>query len=82
MYNSIQQFNQFGVKNIEKIIGNFIEQENHDIADLVIGLQKPLQELQCMLISETIESLDKQLRKSSERKENWSIVRSNDCNMW
>jgi hypothetical protein len=80
MYNSIQQFNQFGVKNIEKIIKTFIEQENHDIADLVIGLQKPLQELQCMLISETIEDLDEQLRKSSERKENWSITRSCDCN--
>jgi hypothetical protein len=80
MYNSIQHFNQFGLKIIEKVIKTFIEQENHDIADLVIGLQKPLQELQCMLISETIEDLDEQLRESSERKEKWSIVRSDDCN--
>ena len=37
MYNSIQQFNEFGVKIIEKVIKDFINQGNNDIADLVIG---------------------------------------------
>jgi|AntAceMinimDraft_17_1070374.scaffolds.fasta_scaffold37686_1 hypothetical protein len=80
MYNSIQHFNEFGVKIIEKVIKDFINQGNNDIADLVIGLQKPLQELQCSLIAETIECLDEELRKSDKRKEKWSIVRSGDCN--
>ncbi len=35
MYTSLQHFNEFGVKKIEKEIKNFIE-EKKDIADLVI----------------------------------------------
>ena len=34
MYNSIQHFNEFGAKRIEKKIKNFIE-EGKDLADLV-----------------------------------------------
>lgn len=43
-------------------------------------MQKPLQELQCILISEIIEDLDEQVRKSRERKEKWSIIRNDDIN--
>ncbi len=80
MYNSIQHFMELGVKNIEKIIKDFINGENNDISNLVIGLQKPLQELQCSIISETIESLDDELRKSSKRKGKWLIDRNDDLN--
>lgn len=80
MYNSIQHFIDFGVKNIEKIIRDFIDGNNCDIANLVLGLQKPLQELQCNLISETIELLDDELRKSSIRKDKWFIDRNDDLN--
>lgn len=46
MNNSIQQFMENGVKNLEKIIKNFISDENMDIGELVLKLNKPLQELQ------------------------------------
>ncbi len=44
MYNSIQQFNEFGVGKIEKIIKNFMEDSSTGIGDLVMALDKPLQE--------------------------------------
>ena len=37
-----------------------------------------MQELQCSLIAETIECLDAELRKNEERKEKWSIIRSDN----
>lgn len=80
MYKSILQFNELGVKKIEKIIKSFIEQQNQDIGDFVISLEKPLQELQRSLIAETIEMIDEIYRKDTLRKKNWNIVRSCDPN--
>lgn len=74
MYNSIQYFNKFGVKNIEKMIKSFIK-EKKDIADLVFGLQENLFELGRNIIIEVLEDMDKTLRESAVRKKNWEIVR-------
>lgn len=80
MYNSILQFNEFGVKKIEELLKNFIEQPQQDVGDLVMALEKPLKELQCNLIAETLETIDELYRKDPVRKKKWSIVRSNDNN--
>ncbi len=80
MYNSILHFNEFGVKIIEEVIKNFIDQPNQDIGDLVISLDKPLRELQSSIIAETIETIDELYREDPVRKKKWNIVRSNDTN--
>ena len=59
MYKSIQHFNEFGVKKIEKVVESFITDESMDIGDLVISLDKPLRELQRAIIKETLEEIDK-----------------------
>jgi len=41
MYNSIQHFNEFGVKKIENEIKNFME-GNKNIVGLILALQKIL----------------------------------------
>ncbi len=80
MYNSILQFNELGVKKLEEIIKNFIEQPKQDIGDLVMSLDKPLKELQRSLIAETLETIDEIYTNDAVRKKNWSIVRSNEYN--
>lgn len=74
MYNSIQHFNEFGVKKIEETIKSFIS-ESRDLTDLVIGLQKDLFELGRNIITEVLENLDDELRKSKLRKQRWEIIR-------
>lgn len=80
MYNSILQFNEFGVKFLEKVIKKFIEEPKQDIGDLVMSLEKPLKELQCNLIAETLEIIDEIYRKDPVRKKKWNIIRQNDAN--
>lgn len=80
MHNSIQQFMEQGIVNIEKIIKNFTSNEKMDIGELVLELNKPLQELQRNLVKETIESIDEVYRSSSYRKDKYVIERSKDKN--
>ncbi len=56
MYNSIQQFNEGGVKKIEKVVKKFIC-EKEDFADLVLGLKESLFELGRDLLKEIIEDM-------------------------
>lgn len=74
MYDSIQHFNEFGVRKIEETIKSFLR-ESRDVADLVIGLQKNLFELGRNIITEVLEDLDEELRKNVHRKKHWEIVR-------
>ncbi len=74
MYNSIQQFNEFGLRKIEKVIETFVS-EKKDIADLVLGLQESLYELGRSIVSEVLEDMDEHIRNSAERKKRYEIVR-------
>jgi len=74
MYNSIQQFNEFGLKKIEKTIETFIS-EKRNLADLVLGLQESLYELGRNIIAEVLEDMDEHIRNSTERKKRYEIVR-------
>lgn len=80
MHNSIQHFIEFGVKNIEKIIKSFIENQEMNLGEFVLDLGKPLQELQRAIIAETIEDIDQVYRKSTYRKERYVIEKSNESN--
>ena len=56
MYNSIQHFNEFGVKKIEERIKKFIN-EGQDLADLVLGLGEDVFELIRNIIVEVLEDI-------------------------
>lgn len=45
MYNSIQQFIDLGITEIEKSIKKFVRDGKMSVGDLVIGLNKPLLEI-------------------------------------
>lgn len=77
MYNSIQHFNEFGVKKIEEAIKKFIG-EHKDLADLIIGLQENLFELGRHIIKEVLEDMDEYLRSCEVRKRDWEIVRKDE----
>ncbi len=67
MYNSIQQFLDFGIANIRETVKSFIEQGD-DVANLVLWLQKDIFELGRNIVSEVLEGMDEHLRKSEPRK--------------
>jgi hypothetical protein len=80
MYNSIQHFNEIGVRKIEETIKNFIS-EKKDLADLVFGLQESLYELGRNIVTEVLEDMDQHLRESAVRKKDWEIVRKDKTSL-
>lgn len=74
MYNSIQHFNEFGVKKIEEKVKDFI-QEGKDLADLVLGLREDIFDLARGVLKEVLEDMDQYLRADGVRKSSWEIVR-------
>ncbi|PKM53668.1 MAG: hypothetical protein CVV00_11365 [Firmicutes bacterium HGW-Firmicutes-5] len=80
MQTSIQQFMEFGIKKIEKIVESFMNDETMNIGEFVLGLEKPLQELQREIIAETIEGIDEVYRNSIYRTNRYVIERSKDPN--
>ena len=80
MYNSILHFNEFGIKKIEKVIKDFMDNNNRDLGDLVMELEKPMQELQREIIKETIEAVDEIYRNDQDRKKDYHIERREEKN--
>ncbi len=80
MYNSLQHFNEFGTKKIEKVIKSFIN-EKKDLADLVFGLQETLFELGRNIVKEVLEDMDDYLRNSAIRLEDWEVVRKDETGL-
>lgn len=80
MYNSIQQFLDFGIANIRETVKSFIEQGD-DVANLVLGLQKDIFELGRNIVSEVLEGMDEHLRKSGCRKQQWEVIRKDNTSI-
>jgi len=73
MYNSIQHFNEYGVKKLEAIVNEFIKNKK-DISELILALRENLFELGRNIITEVLEDMDEYLRGSAMRKKEWEIV--------
>lgn len=80
MYNSIQQFLDFGIANIRETVKSFIEQGD-DVANLVLGLQKDIFELGRNIVAEVLDGMDEHLRKSGCRKQQWEIIRKDNASV-
>ena len=77
MYNTIQHFEEIGIKKIEKIIESFIK-DPKDMASFVTGIRDEVVSLGLSVIQETLEDMDQQIRSSQKRKEKWNIVRKDE----
>jgi hypothetical protein len=80
MYNSIQHFNEFGVKRIEKTVKNFIK-DGKDLADLILELKEDLFKLGRDILEEVLEDMDDYLRNCEVRKQDWEIVRKDKTSL-
>ena len=80
MNNSILHFNEFGVKNIEKVMENFSE-DMTKVAEMVKGVTENVVNLGLSIIAEELEEYDEWLRKSSKRKEEWQIVKRDETTL-
>lgn len=80
MYNSIQQFLDFGIANIRETVKSFIEQGD-DVANLVLGLQKDIFELGRNIVAEVLDGMDEHLRKSGCRKQQWEVIRKDNASV-
>lgn len=74
MYTSIKQFEESGIKKIEKVIENFIKTPT-DMASFVYGIRDQVIELGLNIIRETLEDCDQMLRESYKRRLDWQIVK-------
>jgi len=74
MIKSIQQFEEVGVKKLEKLLKTFV-QEPQKHAEFIYGMTDHVIQLGLDLIAETFESMDDELRESGFRKRNWVISR-------
>ncbi|WP_051671833.1 ISLre2 family transposase [Oribacterium sp. P6A1] len=74
MFSSIQLFEEQGIKNLRKVEDKFIETK--DIASFVNDVKTEALNLAMNIIAETLERYDEEIRKSTKRKDHWSIIRT------
>ena len=71
MFKSIQQFEESGIKKLEKIIESFMK-DPKDMASFVYGIRDEVVALGLDLIKETLEDCNQMLRDSAKRKQSWN----------
>lgn len=77
MIKSIQQFEESGIKKLEKIIESFMK-DPKDMASFVYGIRDEVIALGLDLIKETLEDCNQMLRDSAKRKQSWEVVRTDE----
>lgn len=80
MIKSIQQFQEKGVKNLEKVFDNY-SQDMTKMAEMVWGVRDVVTKLGLELITEELEFYDDYLRKDAKRKEKWYVVRRDESTL-
>lgn len=73
MFNSIQQFETAGIKNLRKAEDEFIR--TRGMANFINAIKEVVLHLGLDVIAETLENYDAAIRKSPKRSEKWSVVR-------
>ena len=74
MIQSIQHFNEVSTGVFEKVIGEFFRNPT-DFASFTQGITDELHRIGRLLIRETLEEMDRMLRESGKRKQDWVIER-------
>ncbi len=80
MYNSIQHFIKEGTKDLEKIFIDY-SADLTKIAEMVYGVTDGVVSLGLSIMAEELEMYDEYLRKSTDRKKNWYIVRRDETTL-
>ena len=80
MINSIQQFCQNGIKNLEKVMVDY-SADMTKIAEMVQGVTKSVVDLGLSIIAEEWENYDKFLRTRKELRSGWYIVRRDESTL-
>ncbi len=75
MINSIQHFEESGIKNLEKVVEKFLKNPM-DMASFVYGIRDEVISLGLNIIKETLEDCDQMLRDSGKRKASWVVVKT------
>lgn len=71
---SIQQFLEKGIRKLQKADEEFAKNPK-DFAGYINNVRRTTNELELNIIAECLESRDKYIRESSERKKKWHVVR-------
>ena len=77
MINSIQHFQQEGVKRLLKVFDNY-GKDLSKMAEMVYGVTKEVTNLGCSMIAEEWESYDEILRQRKDLRKGWYIVRKDE----
>ena len=77
MINSIQHFQQEGVKRLLKVFDNY-GKDLSKMAEMVYGVTKEVTNLGCSMIAEEWESYDEILRQRKDLRKDWYIVRKDE----
>lgn len=77
MYQSILQFIEKDIKEIEKSVENLLEGKK-DAAELSEKINESTRNLAAQLVGEIYETIDKEIRDSITRKEKWRIEKRNE----
>ena len=80
MIKSIQQFEEVGVKNLEKVLKTFAKEPQKQ-AEFIYGITDSVIQLGLDMIAETFESMDDEIRSSGYRKKKWVISRRDETSL-
>ena len=75
MVKSIQHFSDVSIDIFQKLQEKFYEDPT-DIASFIYGISDELRALGVLMIQETLEQIDQQIRRSGKRKESWVIEKN------
>lgn len=77
MFNSIQHFQQKGIKKIIKVFEDY-QKDLSRMAEMVYGITEEVTKLGCSMIAEEWESYDEILRNRKDLRKGWYIVRKDE----
>lgn len=80
MINSIQHFQEKGVKNLTEVFSNYTDDPTK-FAEMVYGVTKEVTKLGLSMIEEELESYDELLRKRKDLRKGWYIERRDETKL-